>query len=185
MENNKKYSIYIDESGIISKIGHSVYVLVYIEYANEFSINEHILKIERDLKIYHIHWVILSKKVRIKVAKKLKEINFYYICQVYKNPIGQEKALENLLVQLIKFDGTVFKIAVDGEGVDRYEKYLKKILRDRGIKIYKLKFVNDKKEPIVRVADFIAGLIRSRLDKSGKDSEDMYQLLKGKEKIPD
>lgn len=155
MENNKKYSIYIDESGIISKIGHSVYVLVYIEYINETIINEQVLKIEKDLKISHIHWVSLSKKVRIKVAKKLKEIKFNYIYQVHKNPIGQEKALENVLVELIKFDNVAFKMVVDGEGVDRYEKYLKKILRYRGIKIYKLKFVSDKKEPTLRVADFI------------------------------
>jgi hypothetical protein len=182
---NNKYTIYIDESGIISKIGHSVYVLVYIECLNESKINEYILKIEQDLNISHIHWVRLSKKIRIKVAKKLKEINFNYFFQVYKNPIEQEKSLENVLIELIKFKNTVFKIVVDGEGVDRYEKYLKKILRYRGIKIYKLKFVDDKKEPLLRVADFIAGLVRSRFDKSDEDVEYMYKLLQSKVKIPD
>ncbi len=74
MENTyKKYIIYIDESGIISKTGHSVYVLVYIECFNQSNISEDILKIEKDLNISYIHWVNMSKNIRMKLAKKLKD----------------------------------------------------------------------------------------------------------------
>lgn len=184
MDTDKKYSIYIDESGIISKIGHSVYALVYIEHENEAHIGEKILKIEKDLNISYIHWVHLSNKVRKKVVKKLKKVNFNFIYMTYKNPITQEKALEKVLIELIEFENTALKIVVDGERIDRYEKYLKKILRNRGVKVYKLKFANDKKEPLLRVADFIAGLIRSLLDKNGKDVEYMYLLLHEKVKTP-
>lgn len=185
MENDQKYSIYIDESGIISKIGHSVYALVYIECVNESRIGENILKIEKDLHVSHIHWKRMSRKIRLKVAKKLKNIDFTCTYILYNNPISQENALENVLTELLKSDDKIFKIIIDGEKVTKYEKYLKKMLKMRGIKVYKLKILNDKKEPLVRVADFMAGLIRSNLDDKNEDNEYMLNLLKHKVKIPD
>jgi hypothetical protein len=185
MENNKKWLIYIDESGIISKIGHSIYVLVYIEYSNEVNVSEHILKIEKDLNISHIHWVHMSRNIRLKAAKRLKNIDFVCRYVMYKNPITQSKALEGVLVELLKFGDTIFKIIIDGEKVSKFEKYLKKILETRGIKVYKLKILNDKKDPLVRIADFMAGLIRSYFDNADKDNVVIFKLLKHKVKIPD
>ena len=184
MENNEKHSIYIDESGIISKIGHSVYALVYIKYLNEITVSEKILKIEKELHISHIHWVRMSRKIRLKLAQKLKNIDFTYTYIMYDNPISQEKALENVLTELLKSNDKIFKITIDGENVTKYEKYLKKMLKMRRIKVYKLKILNDKKEPLVRIADFMAGLIRSYFDSKNKDNIYMYKLLKQKVKIP-
>ncbi len=185
MENDEKYSIYIDESGIISKIGHSVYVLVYIEYLNEFNIGKIILKIEKDLNISHIHWVNMSRKIRLKVAKKLRDIDFTCTYVVYNNPISQEKALENVLIEALKQEDLLHRIIIDGKSGQKHEKYLKKILKDRGVRIYKVKISDDKKEPLIRLADFMAGLIRSYYDIKNKDNLYMYELLKHKIKIPD
>jgi hypothetical protein len=186
MENKyKKYTIYIDESGIISKIGHSVYVLVYIECLNEFNIGEHILKIEKNLNISHIHWVNMSRKIRIKLAKRLKDLDFECKYILFNNPILQEKALENVLIELLKSNYTIFKIIIDGESSKKYENKLKTVLKNKGIKVYKIKFTNDKNDPLLRLADFMAGLIRSYSDKKNKDNTYIYDLLKRKIKIPD
>jgi disulfide oxidoreductase YuzD len=158
---------------------------VYIEYLNEFSASENILKIEKDLNISHIHWVRMSRKIRLKVSKKLKNIDFICRYVLYDNPISQEKALENVLTELLKSNDRIFKIIIDGENVNKYEKYLKNMLKIKRIKVYKLKIINDKKEPLVRLSDFMAGLIRSYYDVKNTDNVYMYELLKRKIKIPD
>ncbi len=185
MENTyKKYIIYIDESGIISKTGHSVYVLVYIECFNQFNISEDILKIEKDLNISYIHWVNMSKNIGMKLAKKLKDLDFEYKYVLFDNPISQNKALENVFNRLLKSENNIFKIIIDGESSKKYENKLKAVLKNKGIKVYKIKFVNDKNDPLLRLADYMAGLIRSYFDKKNKDNTYIYDLLRHKIKIP-
>lgn len=184
-QNDEKYNIYIDESGIIAKDGHSVYVLVYIDYLNESRIGEKIFKIEKDLKISHIHWVSMSNKVRIRVSKKIRHIDFSCEYVVYKNPISQRTALQNVLIELLKSQNKIFKIIIDGESSRKNENALKSVLKNRGIKVYNIVSINDKKDSILRLADFMAGLIRSCFDNKGRDNIYAYELLKHKTKRPD
>jgi hypothetical protein len=153
---------------------------VCIECLNESDVGENILKIEKDINISYIHWVNMSRKIRLKVAKKLNNVDFVCTYVLYSNPILQNIALENVLIQLLKPKDGIPKIVIDGESSKKYENNLKSVLKNRGIKVYSIKFTNDKKYSILRLADFMAGLIRSYFDDKGKDNDYMFKLLKDK-----
>ena len=73
----------------------------------------------------------------------------------------------------------------EGESSKKYENKLKSLLKNKRIKVYKIKFINDKNEPLIRLADFMAGLIRSYFDNKNTDNVYLFGLLKNKIKIPD
>jgi hypothetical protein len=64
MENKK--NVYIDESNILSKTGHSIYTCVYIKYFNKENISQKIINIEEKLKISYTHWVDMPWILRVK-----------------------------------------------------------------------------------------------------------------------
>lgn len=181
MEN--KQIVYIDESNILSKTGNSVYVCVYIEYINKENISQKIKSIEKDLKISYTHWVDMPWKLRLRFADKIKNLDFNCKIVVYKNPINQSKILEYFLLKVVKKEDIVYKIIIDGNNGVKYERTLKSFLRYKGVKVYKIKFVDDKNEPILRLTDFIAGSFRSYLDNRSKNNAHINKVLKNKIKI--
>ncbi len=181
MEN--KQIVYIDESNILSKIGNSVYVCVYIEYINKENISQKIESIEKDLKISYTHWVDMPWKLRLRFADKINNLDFNCKIVVYKNPINQSKILEDFLFKVIKKEDIVYKIIIDGNNGIKYERSLKCFLRYKGVKVYKIKFVDDKNEPALRLADFIAGSYRSYLDNRSKNNTYISKILLSKIKI--
>ena len=92
--------------------------------------------------------------------------------------------MENVFNRLLKSENNIFKIIIDEESSKKYENKLKAVLKNKGIKVYKIKFVNDKNDPLLRLADYMAGLIRSYFDKKNKDNTYIYDLLRHKIKIP-
>lgn len=183
MENKK--IVYIDESNILSKTGHTVYVGVYIEYLNKGNINHEIINTEKDLKILYTHWVDMTWKIRLKFADKIKNLDFSCKISIYKNPINQEKSFENFLYTIIKSKDDIYRIIIDGKKSRGYEDKLRLILKNKGLKFNKIIFVNDKTEPVVRLADFLAGMYRSYLDNKSDKNTKIYNILKNKVKIPD
>ena len=183
--NKAKYIIYIDESNILSKTGHSVYVGIYIKYLDKDSMTEKINELERNLKISYLHWVDMPWKLRLKFAENVKNLNFICKLMIYKNPITQNNTLELFLLKMIKPRDNILKITVDGNKSSKYENKLKVLLKDKNIKFYKIRFMDDKKDPLIRLADFMAGFYRSFLDNKGKENIYIYNLLKHKIKIPD
>jgi len=177
--------VYIDESGILSETGHSVYICLYISYLNEGILSQKILSIENDLKILYTHWVDMSWKIRLKFAQKIKDLDFNCKVVVYKNPINQKDILKKFIIKTIKSEENISKIIIDGSQGKKYERELKSFLKNKNIKIYKIKFKDDKNESLIRVADFMAGLYRSYLDNTNKKCVYIYELLKHKIKIPD
>jgi hypothetical protein len=183
MENKNKYLVYIDESNILGNIGHTVYVGVYIKYLNKDDIGQKIINIEKDLKILYTHWVDMTWKIRLKFVYKIQSLDF--ICNIsnYKNPINQEKVLEDFLYKIIKSKSNIFRIIIDGNKGKKYEQKIKKLLKNKGIKFRKIIFIDDKKEPLLRLADFIAGSYRSYLDNTNSNNAQIYNILKHKIKI--
>lgn len=181
MEN--KYIVYIDESNILSKVGNSVYTAVYIKFLNKDYLGEKIEAIEGNLKILYIHWSDMSWKIRLKVAGHIKNMDFICKVIVYKNPIIQERILEDFLPKAIEIEDNLFKIVIDGNKGKDYELKLKRLLKEKVLKSHKVIFMNDKNEPLVRLADFMAGLLRSLTDNKNKENEYIYKLLKHKIKI--
>jgi hypothetical protein len=177
---NKKHILYIDESNILSKTGHSVYVSLFIIYLNKNNISKNIIDIEKELKISYLHWVDMPWKLRVKFSEKIKNLNFLYKVVVYKNPIIQDKTLECFLSEIINFEDDVIKIIIDGKKGKEYGERLKNELKNKGIFVKNLMFVDDKKESLIRLADFMAGLTRSHIDDKNKYNTHMFNLLKYK-----
>lgn len=178
-----KQIAYIDESNILSKTGNSVYVCVYVEYVNKDSISQKVIEIEKNLKIQYIHWVDMPWKLRLKFAEKISNLDFNCRIVAYKNPINQRDTLMNFLIKVIDFREDIHEIFIDGKQSKIFKLKFKTMLRKNGIKVYGLSFVNDKTEPLVRLADFVAGFYRSYINNCDKYAIDIYMLLNHKIKI--
>lgn len=184
MENNKT-SYYIDESNILSQTGHSVYACVCIEYFDKEKISQKIKDTEENLKISYTHWVDMPWKLRSRLAQEISGLDFSCKIVIYNNPINQKDILMNFLIKVAGSEEGAPEIFIDGKQSKIFKVKFKTLLRKKGIKVYGLSFVNDKTEPLIRIADFIAGLYRSYLDTDNKESVFIFNLLKHKIKILD
>ena len=183
LTNKNKYIIYVDESNILSKTGHSVYVGVFIFYVHKDIISDKVFSIESDLKISYTHWSEMPWKLRMMFAENISNLDF--VCKVFicENPITQHKVLQDFLLKIKNIEDSVIKIIIDGKKGKKAEEKLKKFLKNNGFNPGDLKFVDDKKEVLVRLADFIAGTYRSYLDNKNKENVYIFNLLKHKIKI--
>lgn len=87
-----------------------------------------------------------------------------------------EYALQHLVIEK-----NISAIIIDGKKKKSYERKLKKVLRDKGISIKKLKTGNDESYPALRIADAIAGIVRYKNDNpENKDILPLYNLIKTK-----
>jgi hypothetical protein len=177
--------VYIDESNILAKTGHSVYAAIYIRFLNKDSVADKIKNIEKDLKIPYLHWAEMPRKLRMKFAEKIKGLDFICKLIICQNPINQSMTLEYFLLKIIDTEDSILKITIDGNKGKKYLNKLKKVLKDNGLKFYKINFADDKREPLVRLADFMAGMYRSFLDNKNMENIHIHSLLKHKVKIPD
>ena len=70
---------------------------------------------------------------------------------------------------------------IDGKKPKWYSLRLKKVLRDRGISVKKIRTGNDKSFPCLRLADAYAGLIRAHWnDPNNKNAKELYKLASNK-----
>jgi hypothetical protein len=148
-------------------------------------IGDQIIQIEKDLGISHVHWSEMPWKIRLTFAEKIKNINFSCEVSVYKNPINQERTLENFLFNVLSGKDCISKVVIDGKKGGSYEEKIKRLLKKRGLRFVKIIFMDDRKEPCIRLADFIVGSFKSFLDAKRFDNTHIYSLLKHKIKILD
>ncbi len=160
--------IFIDESGIHKQIGRSTIVLVYVEIEDQGLLEEKILEIESVLGINGFHWSESVWRVKKKFLDFVLKLDFKVKVAILVNPVKFEASLEQVLAHLI-IEKNVKFIYIDGKKSKRYERKIKKTLRDKGIVSKKLKTVRYTQSPGIRVADMVAGLVRSMAD--GKNTE--------------
>jgi hypothetical protein len=181
MEN--KNIVYIDESNISANIGHSVYVSIFIKYSNKEHVSYEMTNIEKDLKISYTHWVDMPWRLRVRFSERIKKLNFVCKIIIHINPIEQENALEFFLTQIINKENNIYRITIDGKKGKRYEQKLKHKLKNRGFILKDIMFLDDKKEILIRLADFMAGLVRSYTDDKNEYNQYMFKTLRHKIKI--
>lgn len=181
MEKDTLEIIAIDESGISSKIGYSVYAFIFIPIKDYTSISNHIIRIEKELGIDYIHRSEMSWKLRMQLAYKLIFTDFKVHVVTYTNPVLPDKTLIHSIFHVFSKIKHVDKILIDGKRSKIYKSKIKKIFKNHIIKTHRIKFIDDTSEPILRLADFIAGSIRSYLDDSKNiHAKNIYQTFKNK-----
>ncbi len=153
--------IFLDESGVNKKDGRSLIALVYLSIERLDTLQNAVIKIEKDLNIKYFHWSHSTWLVRQKFIEEICKYEFTIKIALIKNPFGANNDYEYALQHLV-IEKNITNLIIDGKKNRTYEKKLKKVLRDKGISIRKLRTGNDEGYPALRVADAIAGIVRYR-----------------------
>lgn len=172
-------TIFIDESGVHQQDGYSTVVLVYVITQDAENIKSAILKTEKTLKITSFHWSRHIWRIRLEFIKLLIKENFTVKSAIIQNPFNKnnfENALKHLLIEK-----KIQKIVIDGKKSKWYALRLKKVLRDQGVSVKKIRTGNDESYPCLRLADAFAGLTRAYWnDLDNKKARELYKLANKK-----
>lgn len=172
--------IFIDESGIHKKVDHSSFALVYVEVDNFHTIENKILEIEKSLKIKKFHWSEVAWKFKEKFIQEILKLDFKVKVALIKNPTNPAIELERVLSHMA-IEKHISCIYIDGKKPKWYELKIKKVLRDKGVSVRKVRMVKDDNIACIRLADMIAGLSRSYFDKKNeKKFQKYYKILESK-----
>lgn len=171
--------IFIDESGIHKKDGHSTTSLVYVKVEHVEKLNSAILQLEKNLKIEPFHWSEEGWKGRQSFLEGIIKEDFEVKIFVFQNPFTEEKmefALKHLIAE--KYIKTII---IDGKKTRQYALRLKKALRERKVVVKHIRMGNDTSFPGLRLADLFAGLVRSYVDNRDNPKViGLYKLAKTK-----
>ena len=165
--------IFIDESGIHKKVDHSSFALAYVQFEDYPEIEAKIIEIEAALGIDHFHWAESVWAVKEKFLKEILKLDFQAKIAIVKNPVNSSAELEKVLLHTI-VENNIRTIYIDGKKPKWYENKIKKVLRDKGVSIKKLKTVRSSQCAGARLADMVAGLARSYFDKKSSEKLDKY-----------
>ncbi len=172
--------IFIDESGVHKQDGVSTIALVYISVADISKIDQAVLNIEKKLKIQAFHWSHSSWEVRKKFTKEVSLEKFSIKIALIKNPFHENTSYEYALRHLI-LERNISALIIDGKKSKLYERKIKRILRDKGVSIKKLRTANDTAYPALRIADLVAGIARNNHDNPNeKKINGLYRLISPK-----
>ena len=167
--------IFLDESGVDKQKGKSSIALVYITVDNLDILQNAVLSAEKLVGIKNFHWSYSTWKVRKLFIEEICKQDFKIKVALIKNPFfaasGYEYALQHLVVER-----NVSYLIIDGKKSKSYERKFKKVLRDKGISVKKLKTAKDEAYPALRLADAIAGAVRYRHENpSDKRIQNIYE----------
>lgn len=176
--------IFIDESGIHKQTGHSTTAVVYVKVNNLEKVERQISKIVKSLGIDTFHWAEHGWKVREKFFKQVINVDFTFKVAVFKNPVRYNKML-SIVFQHLVTEESIVRVFIDGKKPKWYERKLKKILRDKGVSVKKLRTVrNEASQPGIQLADALAGLVRYHIDNpQKKDAKRLFRELKKNKKL--
>ncbi|MES2023429.1 MAG: DUF3800 domain-containing protein [Patescibacteria group bacterium] len=153
--------IFIDESGVHKREGKSSIALVYLSVDNLDILQNVVIETENEMKIKNFHWAHSTWGVRKKFIEIISRQDFKIKIALIKNPFYADQAYEYALQHLV-IERDIISMIIDGKKGRAYERKLKKVLRDKGISVKKLKTASDESFPALRVADAVAGIIRYR-----------------------
>lgn len=103
---------------------------------------------------------------------------------IFKNPAKIGEMTENVFQYLIT-EKNIEYVWIDGKQPKRYERRLKKVLRDKGISVKKLRTVrNEASQPGIQLADALAGLSRYHFENPNtEDAKKWMEKLKKEDKL--
>ena len=192
--------IFIDESGIHKQTGHSTGSVVYVEVKHLETFENKLRQIEKDLKIVYFHWAEERWFMKNKFISRIFDLDFtvkvavfvfsylFYVTGNYDqlfdvNLFIYISVVDDIFQHLIT-EKAIKSIYIDGEKPKWYEHKLKKVLRDKGISLKKLRTVRSKSEVGIQLADALASLIRYYHDNpQEKDAKKWVAKLKKEKKL--
>lgn len=175
----EKVAVFIDESGIHKQDGQSTTALVYVKVENVNHLNKIVLETEKTLRIKPFHWTEQSWKIRQVFLESVIKETFEVKVFILQNPVTEgkiERAWRHLLVE--KY---IKNVIIDGKKSRRYAQHLKRVLRESGISIKKIRTGNDEAFPGLRIADLFAALVRLQVENpKERRIQEFYNLVKNK-----
>lgn len=155
--------VFIDESGVHKAIDHATVAVVYLAVEDYPTFERAILEIERSLGIVTFHWAETAWPVKAKFLDAVLRLDFQAKVAICKNPLLEARRFETVLRHLL-VEPHIRAIYLDGKKSRRYERSVKKVLRDQGVSVKKVRTVSDESSAGIRVADMVAGLARTVAD---------------------
>lgn len=165
--------VFIDESGIHKQVDHSTFAVAYVKIDNYEKIEKKIIATEKKLGINYFHWAETVWKVKEEFMNEILELDFQAKIAVVNNPINPTKQLEKVLLHTI-VENDISNIFIDGKKPKWFGNKIKKVLRDKGVSVGKLRTVRSSQFAGARLADMIAGLTRTYYDKKNLNRIEKY-----------
>ena len=173
--------VFLDESGIHLKSGHSVFVIVQVNDADLAAINRSIHGLEKEIGTIPFHWSKMRWEFRTKAFKMLSKQPFTFQVAVFNNPLrNADQSVHETIGRLLAGE-EISRIYIDGVKSRAYASRLKVALRQSRVSTRKLTTVNDESFPGVRIADLLAGVYRHQLDKPSPESASLQALIAKKQ----
>lgn len=160
--------VFIDESGTHKSIDHSTFALVYIAVQDYQAFERQVLELEKELRISAFHWAETGWELKRKFMERALAFDFQVKIAIVRNPVQVDHALQRAMEHMI-IERNIKQIFIDGKKSKRYERLIKKILRDKGVPVKRLKTVHDTQYSGIRVADMVAGLSRAYADQKNAE----------------
>ena len=168
--------IFLDESGTHKNDGNTSMVLVFVATGNLELLNLGVIEAENKLRTGSFHWADHNWNFKEKFLKEIVGLPFELKVLIFKNPFSlshYERALKYTIT-----NSQVDVLVIDGKKSKNYKREYKKILRSRGIILKKLILGNDQGYPVLRVADFVAGLMRNYSEnQNSKKVIKLYEMI--------
>ena len=171
--------ISIDESGTHKQDGKSVIALVYVSVSDLEATERLVLDIEKSAGIHGFHWAHRNWLMRQRFIEGIAKGDFKIKIAYVTNPMILDKALAEALEHLL-VERSISQILIDGDKPKMYTRQLKKVLRDKGITVKKIRSVNDESYPIIRIADAVAGVARATYDEPNGKAASLLKMLEQK-----
>lgn len=171
--------IFIDESGIHKSIDHSAFTMAYIEFKTVKAVEKEIVAIEKKHNIKLFKWTNLPWKLRHDFITDVANLPFKAKVAVFMNPINPNQALE-WSAQHLLVEKNFKAIYVDGKKPRWVELRLKKVLRDKGISVKKLKTLRNASSPGIHLADALAGVTRAYYDNPKGKAAPLWRKIRHK-----
>jgi len=192
--------IFIDDSGDtgLENTNTDQFILVAVVIGDEevkMSLTEAINRFRRNLgwnELDEFKFAKTNKKIITELIESLQDINYCAYAVVFNkkevSPIcktnGKNSLYTHVLKELLLRVGKNNQdIKVDGTSGKRNEnelrKYLRQNLREKGVIDTNIRFVDSRKDPIIQLADIVAGAI-ARSYKDKPDAQKYLELLRSK-----
>lgn len=171
--------IFVDESGTHKAVDHSTFCLVYITMEEREKVERSVVEIEQRLRVPPFHWVNQPWRIREAFLREVNTLPFAVKVAIFRNPIAPRSALEWALLHTL-IEKSFREVCIDGKEPRWVERQLKKVLRDKGISVKKLKTVRHSGSPGIRLADAFAGLTRMYHDDPTGKAKKLWEIVRQK-----